>query len=141
MAAKAKQRLEFAKNIMLERAVRGMAPDPSMAPADKRLAKAVAKRAGNPLPRLRRTATRPAGPPKPVEPEPAPEQPTEAAETAPDSPGAVRTAPQPPRTRRPAFAEPSEPPRAGLTSLEDALDGVGQANRRAGVNQIRRKRR
>src|SRR5205823_11427625 len=60
---KAKQRIDFAKAIMLERAVRGVAPDPRVSPADKRLAKAVAKRAGHPI----RRASRPAGPPQPTE--------------------------------------------------------------------------
>src|SRR3954468_11222545 len=46
---KSKQCLDFAKAIMLERAVRGVAPDPRVSPADKRLAKAVAKRAGKPI--------------------------------------------------------------------------------------------
>ncbi|MDT4907624.1 MAG: hypothetical protein QOI69_865, partial [Pseudonocardiales bacterium] len=31
--------MDFAKAIMLERAVRGVAPDPRVSPADKRLAK------------------------------------------------------------------------------------------------------
>jgi hypothetical protein len=142
---KAKERLEFAKAIMLERAVRGMAPGADVPAAEKRLAKAVAKRAGNPLPRLRRTATRPAGPPTPPEPPPQPTQPAapppEAAVPPPGRPGAVRTAPERPRPRIPPFAEPTKPPSTGLTSLEDALDGVGQANRRAYSSRGRLRRR
>jgi hypothetical protein len=50
--------MDFAKAIMLERAVRGVAPDPRVSPADKRLAKVVAKRAGKPI--RRPTAAPPA---------------------------------------------------------------------------------
>lgn len=64
---------------MLERAVRGIAPAADVPAADKRLAKALAKRAGKPLPRQRR-ATRPAGPPtQPTE------RPAEPAESAPNA--------------------------------------------------------
>jgi hypothetical protein len=130
---KAKERMDFAKAIMLERAVRGIAPDPHVSPADKRLAKAVAKRAGKPI---RRAAKRPAGPPKPT----APERRPEAAVARPDSPVAVRTVPERPRALRPHFAEPTEPPNAGLTTAEDALADVAAANRRAGAISQRRRR-
>lgn len=103
--------MDFAKAIMLERAVRGIAPDPRVLPADKRLAKAVAKQAGKPI---RRAAKRPAGPPKPAEPAPDPEQPAEPAVARPDSPVAVRTAPEWPRALRPHFAEPTAPTERGL---------------------------
>lgn len=135
---KATERLNFAKAIMLEQAIRGIAPDPRTPPADKRLAKAVAKRAGKPI---RRFAKRPAGPPKPVAPEQPAEAPQEAAVAPPERAEDVRTAPERPILRRPPFAEPTEPPSAGLTSLEDALAGVGQANRRAGVSHRRKRRR
>jgi hypothetical protein len=131
---KAKERMDFAKAIMLERAVRGIAPDPHVSPADKRLAKAVAKRAGKPI---RRAAKRPAGPPKPAEPAPARERPAEPAVARPDSPVAVRTAPERPRALRPHFAEPTEPPNAGLTTAEDAVADIAAANRRARVSQRR----
>lgn len=135
--AKAKQRLDFAKNIMLERAVRGIAPASDAAPGDKRLVKAVAQRAGHPI----RRASRPAGPPTPAA---VPERPAgsapEAAGKRPERPEDVRTAPGPPRALRPAFAEPTEPRAAGLTTAEDALADVAAANRRAGVSQRRRKR-
>jgi len=134
--------MDFAKAVMLERAVRGMAPAADVPAADKRLAKAVAKRAGNPLPRLRRAATRPAGPPTPPQPaEPVAQAAPEAAVAPPSAAEDVRTAPERPKPRIPPFAEPTKPPSTGLTSLEDALDGVGQANRRAGVSHRRRKRR
>ena len=133
---KAQERLGFAKAIMLERAVRGIAPDPSVPSADKRLAKAVAKHAGKPLPRQRR-ATRPAGPPT----QPAP-TPQEAAETQPERPVEPARPAERPAPLRPAFAEPTEPPKRGLTTAEDALADVARANRRAGVfNQRRRTRR
>jgi hypothetical protein len=132
---KAKERMDFAKAIMLERAVRGIAPDPHASPADKRLAKAVAKRAGKPI---RRAAKRPAGPPKPAEPAPDPEQPAEPAVARPYSPVAVRTAPERPRALRPHFADTTAPPNAGLTTAEDALADVAAANRRAGAISQRR---
>ncbi|GLB83496.1 hypothetical protein SRL2020028_27520 [Mycobacterium kiyosense] len=135
---KAQERLAFEKVLLLERAVRGVAPDPSAAPADKRLAKAVAKRAGKPI---RRAASRPAGPPTPAAPAPPPERPAEPAVAHPERPEDVRTAPAPPRPARPAFAEPTEPPSRGLTTAEDALADVAAANRRAGVSQRRRRRR
>jgi hypothetical protein len=139
---KAKQRMDFAKAIMLERAVRGVAPDPRVPPADKRLAKAVAKQAGKPI---RRAAKRPAGPPKPAEPVPAPEQPAEAPQEAavaqPERPESVRTPPERPIPQRPPFAEPTAPPNAGLTTAEDALADVAAANRRAGAISQRRRRR
>jgi hypothetical protein len=128
---KAKQRMDFAKAIMLERAVRGVAPDPRVSPADKRLAKVVAKRAGKPI---RRAAKRPAGPHKPAEPAPAPEHPAETAVARPDSPLAVRTAPERPRALRPHFAEPTKPPNAGLTTAEDSVADIAAANRRARVS-------
>ncbi|GAB5008532.1 hypothetical protein MAHJHV64_40460 [Mycobacterium avium subsp. hominissuis] len=125
---------------MLERAVRGVAPDPRVSPADKRLAKAVAKRAGKPI---RRSAKRPAGRPKPAEAVVAPpEHSQEPAETQPERPverlkPAERRAPL-----RPAFAEPMELPKRGLTTAEDALADVARANRRAGaLSQRRNKRR
>jgi hypothetical protein len=131
---KAKQRLDFAKAIMLERAIRGIAPDPQVSPADKRLAKAVAKHAGKPI---RRAAKRPAGPPKSA----APERRPEAAVVRPDSPVAVRTVPERPRALRPHFAQPTEPPNAGLTTAEEAVADIAAANRRARISQRRQRRR
>lgn len=131
---KAKQRLNFAKAIMLERAVRGIAPDPSVSPADKRLAKAVAKHAGKPLPRQRR-ATRPAGPP--TQPAERPQEPGVTRASAPVE--SAKPAEQPASLRR-AFAEPTEPPKRGLTTAEDALADVARANRRAGVFSQRGRR-
>ncbi len=128
---KAEERLNFAKAIMLEQAIRGIAPEPRVSPADKRLAKAVAKRAGKPI---RRAAKRPAGPPKPAE------SAREPAVARPDSPVAVRTAPERTRALRPHFAEPTEPPSVGLTTAEDALADVTAANRRAGAISQRRRR-
>lgn len=114
---------------MLERAVRGVAPDPRVSPADKRLAKAVAKRAGKPI---RRAAKRPAGPPKPADVAVAqPERPVERVKPA-----------QRPASQRPVFAESTEPPRRELSTAEDALADVARANRRAGaVSQRHQKRR
>lgn len=127
---KAKERMNFAKAIMLERAIRGVAPDPRVSPADKRLAKAVAKHAGR---TIRRAAKRPAGPPKSA----APERRAEAAVAQPERPVAPAE-----RTGAPPWAEP--PPQApshSLTSAEDAVADVAAANRRAGVSQRRRRRR
>lgn len=126
---KAKQRMDFAKAIMLERAVRGIEPDPRVSPADKRLAKAVAKQAGKPI---RRAAKRPAGPP----------QPAEAAVAPPERPVERAEPPKQPAPLRPPFAEPSAPPSPSLTTAEDALADVARANRRAGaVSRRRRSRR
>jgi hypothetical protein len=140
--AKAKERLGFAKAIMLERAVRGIAPDPSVSPADKGLAKAVAKHAGKPI---RRAAKRPAGPPKPAEPAPAPEAPAavahELAITQPERSIEPAKRAERPAPLRPAFAEPTEPPKRALTTAEDALADVARANRRAGALSQRRRRR
>lgn len=133
---KAKERLSFAKAIMLERAVRGMQPDPRMSTADKRLAKAVAKQQGKPGPRR---ATRPAGPPAP---QPGPAAPQELPESQPDLAASGLPAQEPPRRTVPAFAEPSDAPKRGLTTAEDALADVAQANRRAGaLTQGKRRRR
>lgn len=120
---------------MLERAVRGIAPDPSVSPADKRLAKAVAKHAGKPLPRQRRV-TRPAGPPKQRA-----ERPQEPAVTQSERPVESAKPAERPAPLRPAFAEPTEPPKPGLTTAEDALADVARANRRAGALSQRRRRR
>lgn len=131
---KAQEGLAFAKAIMLERAVRGIAPDPSVSPADKRLAKAVAKHAGKPLPRQRR-ATRPPGPPT----QPA-ERPQEPGVTRPSAPvESAKPAEQPASLRR-AFPEPTKPPSAGLITAEDALADVARASRRAGVISHRQRK-
>ena len=128
---KAKQRLDFAKAIMLERAVRGVGPDPRVSPADKRLAKAVAKRAGKPI---RRAASRPAGPPKPAEPAPAPAPAAVVAQ--PNQP--AKPAPVP---SAPSWAEPApQVPSRALTSLEDAVADTVAANRRAGAVKRRHRR-
>lgn len=127
---KAKERLGFAKAIMLERAVRGMQPDPRMSTADKRLAKAMAKQHGKPG--LRR-ATRAAGPPAPA--------PQEPAETRPSAPVERAEPAERPAPLRPHFAEPSAPPTRALTSLEDAVADTVAANRRAGAISQRRKKR
>lgn len=132
---KAKERLGFAKAIMLERAVRGLTPDPRMSPADKRLAKAVAKQQGKPGPRR---ATRPAGPPAST---PAPAARQEVPESQPGLAAGGLPAQEPPRRTVPAFAEPSDPPKRGLTTAEDALADVARANRRAGALSHRRKKR
>lgn len=132
--AKAKERMGFAKAIMLERAVRGIAPDPSVSPADKRLAKAVAKQQGKPGPRR---ATRPAGPPAP---KPAPAAPQEVSEAQPEPPVERAMPAERPAPLVPAFAEPSAPPSRALTSLEDAVADTVAANRRAGAVKRRRRR-
>lgn len=135
---KAKQRLDFAKAIMLERAVRGVTPDPSVSPADKRLAKAVAKRAGKPI---RRAARRPAGPPKPAESAPEPEhRPVPAPEAA------VAQPERPVEPAKPAGAPPwAEPPArtpsGQLVPEEQALADIAAANRRARVSHRQRRRR
>lgn len=127
---KAQQRLDFAKAIMLERAVRGVAPDPRVSAPDKRLAKAVAKRAGKPI---RRPARRPAGPPRPAEPAPPPA----TAVTEPERPVELAE-----RTGAPPWAEPPpQAPSRSLVSAEDAVADVATANRRAGVSHRRRKSR
>jgi hypothetical protein len=136
--AKAKERMGFAKALMLERAVRGLTPDPSMSAADKRLAKAMAKEQGKPGPRR---ATRPAGPPPTQPASAAPEQAQKPAETQPERAPSVRTPVERPAPLRPAFAEPSAPPKRGLSTLEDAVGDVATANRRAGVTRARRRRR
>lgn len=124
---------------MLERAVRGIGPDPSADPADKRLAKAVAKRAGHPI----RRASRPAGPPmRPAASERAAATASEPAVATPERPVERVKPAERPAAQRPAFAEPTEPPRRELSTAEDALADVARANRRAGaVSQRRRRRR
>lgn len=125
---------------MLERAVRGIAPDPRVSPADKRLAKAVGQRAGKPI---RRAAKRPAGPPIPPK-TAAPAFQPELAGTEPQAerPATPLPAAERPAPLRPAFAEPTEPPKRALTTAEDALADVARANRRAGaLNQGKRRRR
>jgi hypothetical protein len=125
---KAMQRMDFAKEIMFTRAVMGLTPDPRLAPADKRLAVAVAKRAGKPI---RRAAKRPAGPPKPAE----------AAVVPPERPVERVKPAERPEPLRPPFAEPSDPPKRRLTTVEDALADVTAANRRAGVSHRMRRGR
>lgn len=132
---KAQERLNFAKAIMLERAVRGIVTDPSMSPADKRLAKAVARQQGKPGPRR---ATRAAGPPSPPKAapmaQPAEAPPQEHAEAHPER--------APKRAEPPSWGLPAEAgPRNALTTAEDALADVARANRRAGVLSQRRRRR
>ena len=83
-----------------------------------------------------RRATRPAGPPK--QPAPAPQEPAEAQPERPVE--RAKPAEQPPPLR-PAFAEPTEPPKRGLTTAEDALADVARANRRAGALSQRRRKR
>lgn len=136
---KAQERLGFAKAIMLERAVRGIATDPSMSPADKRLAKAVAKAQGKPGPRR---AKRSAGPPAPPKAAPA-AQPVSTAPVAPQEPAVAQPERAPKRAEPPSWGLPAEAgPRNALTTAEDALADVARANRRAGVlSQQRRKRR
>lgn len=136
---KAKERMDFAKAIMLERAVRGMQPDPRMSPTDKRLARAVAKQAGKPI---RRAAKRPAGPPTPPKAAPvAQPAPQERPETQAERPVAPLPPPERSAPLRPPFAGPSEPRSAGLTSAEEAVADIAAANRRARVSQRRRRRR
>jgi hypothetical protein len=129
---KAKERIEFAKAIALERAVRGMMPDPSAPPDVKRMAEVV----------VRRVAKRPAGPPTPpkaaapvAQPELAGTE-TQAERPATPLPPAERPAPL-----RPHFAEPTEPPKRGLTTAEDAMADVARANRRAGALSQRQNKR
>jgi hypothetical protein len=133
---KAKERIAFAKSIALERAVRGLMPDPSSPPDAKRMAEVV----------VRRVAKRPAGPPAPTPAPAAPAAPAaqrapapeKAAETQANRP--VKPAPVP---SAPPWAEPaSQSPSRALTSLEDAVADTVAANRRAGaVSQRRHKRR
>jgi hypothetical protein len=131
---KAKQRIEFAKSIALERAVRGLMPDPSAPPDAKRMAEVV----------VRRVAKRPAGPPNPPKaavpaagPAPAPQEPAEAQ---PERPVERAKPAERPAPLIPAFAEPSAPLSRALTSLEDAVAHTVAANRRAGAIMRRRRR-
>jgi hypothetical protein len=134
---KAKERMGFAKAIMLERAVRGIAPAADVPAADKRLARAVAKQQGKPGPARR--ATRPAGPPAP--PKTAAPARQEHAETQPERAVGLAKPTERPANLPPPFAEPTEPPSRGLSTLEDAVADVATANRRAGVTRTRRRRR
>lgn len=145
--AKAWQRMDFAKTIMLEQAIRGISPDPRVSPADKRLAKAVAKRAGHPL-RPTRRATRPAGPPTqaPIPDAPANRAPEPEHRSVPASEAAVAHPERPVERAKgvgaPPWAEPApQAPSRTLTTAEDAVADVAAANRRAGVSQRQRKRR
>jgi hypothetical protein len=129
--AKAQRRLDFAKAIMMERAVRGIAPAPTR--HDKRLAKAVAQRAGHPI----RRAERPTGPPKPT---PAPEPalaPTPEPASAPPEP-TPKPLPKPPWADDTGMPPPSR--RGQLITQEDANADVSAINRRAGVSHHRHKR-
>ncbi|BCO99310.1 hypothetical protein MINTM018_20800 [Mycobacterium intracellulare] len=91
-----------------------------------------------------RRATRPAGPPTPPKAaapvaQPAPQEHPEAQAERPATPLPHAERPVP---LRPAFAEPTEPPKRGLTTAEDAMADVARANRRAGaLNQGKRRRR
>lgn len=121
---KAQQRLEFAKDMMLVRAFRGI-PEPQTPPMPR------CKPVSKPPPRR---ATRPAGPagiPAPATP------PAEhTARAAPvdeghaDAPGVPEWAEPPPRTAT-----------GQLVTEEDALADVARANRRAKGSQRRRKSR
>ncbi|VAZ71072.1 hypothetical protein LAUMK4_00289 [Mycobacterium persicum] len=137
---KAKERLNFAKAIMLERAVRGVTPDPSVSPADKRLAKVVAKRAGKPI---RRAAKRPAGPPGPIPDAPTNRAPEPERRPVPAPEAAVAQPERPVEPAKPAGAPPwAEPPArtpsGQLVPEEQALAEIAAANRRARVSHRRR---
>jgi len=83
-----------------------------------------------------RRATRPAGPPKQRA-----ERPQEAVEARPSAPVERAEPAERPAPLRPAFAEPKEPPKGGLTTAEEALADVARANRRAGALSQRGRRR
>jgi hypothetical protein len=146
--AKAKQRMDFAKDLMMARALMGLTPDPRMSPEAKRLAKAVAKRAEQPKRPVRR-ARRPAGPPgQPAEPADEttpPEQVTSAVPEQPAEPAVAQPARPVERARgagAPPWAEPApQTPSRSLTSAEDAVADIAAANRRARVSQRRQIRR
>ena len=111
-------------------------------PQDKR-ADAVATRVGQPLGdyyaelRAKRKAQRAA---EQAAPSPVPSPTPDAPARPPDSTGANmrRTFCAP--SDRAAPATPYRPPTGALVSLEDAVAAAAAANRRAGVNQRRRKR-
>lgn len=145
---KAQERLEFAKDMMLGRAIMGI-PEPQ-APQQK-----------PPKPK-----PKPNPKPKPATPA---QPPPDTAATVPASSGEVmhitkeqheamkrgelpaddHTAVPPDSTRKradrsipPPWAEPPPAsPRGQLTTEEDALAAAAQANRRAGVSRVRHKRR
>lgn len=118
---KAKQRLDFQKDMMLVRAFRGI-PEPEQPPM--RRSKPAKAQPAKPPPRR---ATRPAGPPSaPVE-RPAP-PPVVAA---------------PGREHPPVPAAPEPTPRSAtgqLTTEEQAMAAIAPANRRRRVSHIKRRR-
>ena len=123
---KAQARLDFAKDMLMLRAFKGL-PPPEPPPKQ-------------PKPKPTRRATRPAGPPgNPAEPRA--EAPAEApAEELPTPP------PVPTRERAdaPTLLASAEPPPAALkalTSAEEAIADVARANRAARGSHKRRKRR
>lgn len=120
---KAQQRLEFAKDMMLVRAFRGI-PEPQAPPMPR------CKPAPKPPPRR---ATRPAGPagsPAPAAPVDPPRRAAPVDEGHAGAPGV------------PEWAEPPARTATGqLVTEEDALADVARANRRAGVRKGKQKRR
>lgn len=151
---KAKQRLDFAKDMMLLRAFKGI-PEPERPKPPRR----ATRPAGPPHPRPEPTAPQPEPPVKTADPqhsypgdgevahitraqhealkrgEPLPAQ--DAPVAQPERRARVRTFADPPPWAEPPPARPTRQ----LVTEEEALADVARANRRVGVNQRRRKRR
>lgn len=126
----------FAKAMEANGVTARTAGDGLPAPWGERLKKALEIVEGR-YERPARCATRPAGPPAP---KPAPAAPQEHTETQAERPAKPLPPQELPRRTVPHFAEPTEPPKRGLTTAEDALADVARANRRAGaLNQGKRK--